>query len=150
MTDFENAAFSVFVVLLSRAIMSFNLNFYIPISKVVVDLILDDDYTDTSLKVDENMHRAQQRDAVHTSKFYFRKDVLPPNHTSPTSSSAPSSGDNSPVDSAGCGEIRAKEKKLRNCWPPLPRPINGERRGPVEDEYEEMSMDEIMNGKVRS
>jgi len=34
MTDFENAAFSVFVVLLSRAILSFNLNFYVPISKV--------------------------------------------------------------------------------------------------------------------
>ena len=34
MTDFENAAFSVFVVLLTRAIVSFNLNMYIPISKV--------------------------------------------------------------------------------------------------------------------
>lgn len=33
MTDFENAAFAVFVVLLSRAILHFNLNFYIPISK---------------------------------------------------------------------------------------------------------------------
>ena len=33
-TDFENAAFSVFVVLLTRAILSFNLNFYVPISKV--------------------------------------------------------------------------------------------------------------------
>ncbi|KAG1903370.1 glutamate-cysteine ligase catalytic subunit [Suillus fuscotomentosus] len=34
MTDFENAAFAVFIVLLSRAILAFNLNFYIPISKV--------------------------------------------------------------------------------------------------------------------
>jgi hypothetical protein len=34
MTDFENAAFAVFIVLLSRAILSFKLNFYIPISKV--------------------------------------------------------------------------------------------------------------------
>lgn len=34
MTDFENAAYAVFIVLLSRAILSFNLNFYIPISKV--------------------------------------------------------------------------------------------------------------------
>jgi len=33
MTDFENAAFSVFVVLLSRAILHFKLNFYVPISK---------------------------------------------------------------------------------------------------------------------
>lgn len=34
MTDFENAAFSIFIVLLTRAILSFNLNFYMPISKV--------------------------------------------------------------------------------------------------------------------
>ena len=34
MTDFENAALAVFVVLLSRAILYFKLNFYIPISKV--------------------------------------------------------------------------------------------------------------------
>lgn len=33
-TDFENAAFAVFVVLLTRAVLSMNLNFYIPISKV--------------------------------------------------------------------------------------------------------------------
>ena len=34
LTDFENAAFSVFIVLLTRAILSFNLNFYMPISQV--------------------------------------------------------------------------------------------------------------------
>lgn len=34
-TDFENAAFAVFIVLVSRAILKFNLNFYIPISKVI-------------------------------------------------------------------------------------------------------------------
>jgi hypothetical protein len=33
-TDFENAAFTVFVVLLSRVILSFDLNLYIPLSKV--------------------------------------------------------------------------------------------------------------------
>ena len=34
MTDFENAAFALFIVLLSRAILSFSLTFYVPISKV--------------------------------------------------------------------------------------------------------------------
>lgn len=34
LTDYENAAFSVFIVLLTRAIMSLGLNFYLPISKV--------------------------------------------------------------------------------------------------------------------
>ena len=40
MTDFENAAFSIFIVLLTRAILSFDLNFYMPISKVGVDTSL--------------------------------------------------------------------------------------------------------------
>ena len=35
LTDFENAAFAVFVVLLTRAILSFKLNLYIPVSKVM-------------------------------------------------------------------------------------------------------------------
>lgn len=34
LTDFENAAYSIFIVLLTRAILSYNLNFYIPLSKV--------------------------------------------------------------------------------------------------------------------
>jgi glutamate--cysteine ligase catalytic subunit len=34
LTDFENAAFTVFVVLLTRIILAFDLSLYIPISKV--------------------------------------------------------------------------------------------------------------------
>ncbi|KAI8981590.1 glutamate-cysteine ligase-domain-containing protein [Mycotypha africana] len=59
MSDFENAAFSVFIVLLTRAILSFGLNFYIPISKV-----------------DANLQTAHKRDAVLNEKFYFRKHVF--------------------------------------------------------------------------
>lgn len=55
-TDFENAAFAVFIVLVTRAILSFDLNFYIPINKV-----------------DENMETAHRRDAVLNEKFHFRK-----------------------------------------------------------------------------
>ena len=33
LTDFENAAFSIFTVLLSRVIIAFNLNLYMPMSK---------------------------------------------------------------------------------------------------------------------
>ncbi|CAB0033817.1 unnamed protein product [Trichogramma brassicae] len=57
-TDFENAAIVCFVVLLTRVILSFKLNLLIPISKV-----------------DENMSRAQKRDALRTEKFWFRKDI---------------------------------------------------------------------------
>ncbi|KJE91807.1 glutamate-cysteine ligase, variant [Capsaspora owczarzaki ATCC 30864] len=58
LTDFENAAFTLFIVLLTRAILSFDLLFYIPISKV-----------------DENMQTAQKRDAVSSGKFFFRKNL---------------------------------------------------------------------------
>ncbi|RUS73617.1 hypothetical protein EGW08_018623 [Elysia chlorotica] len=58
-TDFENAAFTVFIVLLTRVILSYKLNLIIPISKV-----------------DENMKTAFKRDAVLNDKFYFRKDVV--------------------------------------------------------------------------
>ncbi|KZP05939.1 glutamate-cysteine ligase catalytic subunit [Athelia psychrophila] len=126
MTDFENAAFSVFLVLLTRAVLAFNLNFYMPISKV-----------------DENMQRAQVRDASRTGKFFFRKDVLPPGQTSPTSSQ---SGESTPDDFSDCGSIRRKETKMRNCFPALPRPAAGVTRGPVEEEYAEMTMEEIMTG----
>ncbi|XP_061410150.1 glutamate--cysteine ligase catalytic subunit [Lethenteron reissneri] len=58
LTDFENSAYVVFVVLLTRVILSYNLNFLIPLSKV-----------------DENMKKAQKRDAVRQEMFYFRKDI---------------------------------------------------------------------------
>ena len=50
-TDAENAAFIIFVVLVTRVILAFDLNLYIPLSKV-----------------DENMKRAHVRDGVHQKK----------------------------------------------------------------------------------
>lgn len=58
LTEFENAAYVVFIVLLTRVILTFQLNFLIPISKV-----------------DENVLKAQKRDAVLNEKFWFRKDL---------------------------------------------------------------------------
>jgi len=77
-TDFENAAFSVFLVLITRAILSFDLNFYIPIARV-----------------DENMETAHARDAVLERGFHFRRN---PFHARPPrgSGSAAASGTNSP------------------------------------------------------
>ncbi|CAF4882486.1 unnamed protein product [Pieris macdunnoughi] len=61
LTDFENAAYVCFVVLLTRVILSYRLNFVMPISKV-----------------DENMQRAQRRGACTQQKFWFRRDVRSP------------------------------------------------------------------------
>jgi glutamate--cysteine ligase catalytic subunit len=85
------------------------------------------------------MGRAQERNAAVSGKFFFRKDVLPAGQSVPPSV-ASSSGKSSP-----CGD--RKEKKLRNCFDPLPVPVNGVDRGHVNEEYEEMSMNEIINGK---
>ena len=83
-TDFENAAFSIFIVLVTRAILSFDLNFYIPIPLTTT-----------------NMEIAHARDAVLTQKFHFRNDPLPPrptrsNGTSGTTTPAANNNNNIP------------------------------------------------------
>jgi glutamate--cysteine ligase catalytic subunit len=60
LTDFENAAFTVFIVLLTRVILTFDLNLYIPISRV-----------------DANMQRAHSRNAAAKGKFFFRRHLAP-------------------------------------------------------------------------
>ena len=59
-SDFENAAFAIFIVLITRAILSFDLNFYLPIPRTT-----------------ENMETAHKRDSVLNDKFWFRKDPFP-------------------------------------------------------------------------
>jgi len=56
LTDFQNAAFVIFITLLSRAILYYELDLYMPLSKV-----------------DQNMQLAHKRNAVVSEKFYFRK-----------------------------------------------------------------------------
>lgn len=77
-TDFENAAFSVFIVLITRAILSFDLNFYIPIPLIT-----------------QNMETAHIRDSVLNQKFHFRRDPLPapsPKMNGASGSATPTSG----------------------------------------------------------
>lgn len=106
MTDFENAAFAVFMVLITRAILSFDLNFYLPISRTT-----------------ENMETAHNRDAVLKDKFFFRKDPFPRLERVMNGSDA---GSSTPI--------------------PVSRPSTP--IGPVDDEYELMTINQIMNGKA--
>lgn len=106
-TDFENAAFSVFVVLVTRAVLSFDLNFYLPIARTT-----------------ENMETAHKRDAVRKEKFHFRKNPFSSARRPPRSNAG--SGASTPVGS---------------------RPASP-RLAAVEDEYELMSVDEVVNGQV--
>lgn len=58
-TDFENAAFVSFLVLLTRVILAYKINILIPISMV-----------------DKNMNRAQMRSACLEQKFFFKQDIF--------------------------------------------------------------------------
>jgi len=55
MTDFENAAFTAFVILVSRMILAKRPNLYVPISKL-----------------EESMQAAKRREAVTRERFWFR------------------------------------------------------------------------------
>lgn len=126
LTDFENAAYAIFTVLLTRAILSYGLNFYIPIGKVnnlttyhnflLAGFVL----TLRQTQVDENMHTAHARDAVRTKKFWFRKDIFP----SPPPRYQPSASNSTSATPS-------------TTPPPLP---------PVEDEFTLFTINEIING----
>lgn len=77
LTDFENAAYCCFVVLLTRVIISFRLTFLLPISAV-----------------SNNMKRAQRRNAVLEQKLLFRRGlatcVTPPEVKKAACCTAPS------------------------------------------------------------
>ncbi len=67
LTDFENAAYSLCVVLLSRLILSRGYNFYLPLSYV-----------------EENIRCAQLKDSVINQKFYFNKNTFRTSKTTTT------------------------------------------------------------------
>lgn len=100
LTDFENAAIVCFVVLLTRVILSYHLDFLIPISKV-----------------DENMQNAQKRNAYRDQRFWFRKNI------------------------SGKGMNAANHTESVEK-------TNGEI--PIEDEYELMTINQIINGNGSS
>lgn len=114
------------------------------------------------------MKRAQPRDAISENKFWFRKSVFPgrtlakhdtrsrpasppiPPATSTASRPVSWNGNSvppSPTSPNGFAHVNgnghalsaaASEAGTRPCSP----------TGPVDDEYEEMTVDEIINGKV--
>ena len=153
-TDFENAAFSVFIVLLTRAILSFGLNFYMPLTKV-----------------DQNMARAHKRDAVNAQKFWFRKEVYRTRnrHASRQASREVSrcsslenlqGGTNGAINGRGLnggglnggglnggglngGGLNGGGLNGRVS----PQSISSSSDGGLEEEHAEFTMDELMNGK---
>ena len=171
MTDFENAAFSVFIVLLTRAIISFDLNFYMPISKVCPDP--DKQKTAADVEVDENMQKAQERDGAQRNEYFFRKNIFPLDrprsnynmtsrpqsppgrplsHRSSQSNFASSSrrqsfGDRTPVTPVSTnGHSHARDSSCASTRCPSPQ----EEEEAYTDECAAMTIDEVINGKGES
>ncbi|KAK6377236.1 glutamate--cysteine ligase [Lithohypha guttulata] len=121
MTDFENAAFSIFIVLLSRVILSFDLNLYIPIPRTT-----------------ENMEVAHRREAVLNDKFWFRKNPFPRKTTpSPSPPLQPQHHDTNQTSS---------EKPTVNGFANSASGAHSSDLPPVDDEYCLMTVNEIING----
>ncbi|KIW22298.1 glutamate-cysteine ligase [Cladophialophora immunda] len=129
-TDFENAAFAIFIVLVTRAILSFDLNLYIPIPRTT-----------------ENMETAHLRDAVMKEKFWFRKDPFPKKSPKQSPvlngiSEPPSSGESTPppphqqetTNQSGHAPASASAETIESSF------------GPVDEEYTLMTINEVING----
>ena len=130
-TDFENAAFSIFIVLITRAILSYDLNLYIPIARTT-----------------ENMETAHARDAVTNSKFWFRKDPLPHHRSSGGSRLSGSGGSGLHPSSSttsmtnhGAGTSGTSTPNNNNRSRPVSPPFPA-----IQDEYTQMTISEIING----
>ncbi|CAL8080435.1 unnamed protein product [Calicophoron daubneyi] len=131
LTDFENAAFTTFILLLSRTILKLKLNLLIPLSKV-----------------DENMKVAIKRDASRSGRFYFRRGHLLTTDCSPMEVTKACA-------QYCCRSARPESEKRTSGNALLGNPSPSDITKPgvessshnlPEDSYTLMSMDEIMNG----
>jgi len=133
LTDFENAAFTVFIVLLTRVIITFDLNLYLPISRV-----------------DANMKRAHSRNAAAKAKFFFRRHLAPLEEgddgygvTYTTMFARLNSENNNNNQNNETPNTKIHDSSVNSArrnapWAP---------RSAEENSYEEMTLEQIFNGK---
>mmetsp|Transcript_44683 Transcript_44683/g.49862 ORF Transcript_44683/g.49862 Transcript_44683/m.49862 type:complete len:959 (+) Transcript_44683:104-2980(+) len=130
LTDFENAAFAVFIVLLQRTILTFDLNLYIPISKV-----------------DANMQRAHSRNSVGPGKFFFRRHLAPLEEGDDGYGVKYVSMFTQFVNGAYNGTIDSFEVEDADGVSNKRKSAPTARGSVEENAFEEMTMEEIMCGK---
>ncbi len=143
LTDFENAAFTTFITLLTRVILTFDLNLYIPLSRV-----------------DANMQRAHGRNAAVNGKFFFRRHMAPLEkgddgfNEQYTSMFSSVNGNKNSLPTVFSGDnlsaLNLTNSDVSSSW----EGVSDKRRvapnasgGAEENSYEEMTMAEIMTGK---
>jgi len=133
LTDFENAAFTAFTVLLTRVILTFDLNLYIPMSRV-----------------DANMQRAHSRNASAKGKFFFRRHLAPLEEGDDgygvkysSMFSRATNGTNGDSTSPYSRELDIDENGVSRQRKSAPFAPGSDE----ENSFEEMTMAEIMTGK---
>ncbi|XP_013104793.2 glutamate--cysteine ligase [Stomoxys calcitrans] len=129
-SDFENAAIVCFVVLLTRVILSYQLNFLTPISKV-----------------DDNMQRAQKRDACRQEKFWFRKNVRKTKKMTNGYTNGTGAGHQQNGTVNGTADTNNEDAKMNgtNVYDNHDHENHSDHE---EEEFELMSIGEIFNGKA--
>lgn len=102
------------------------------------------------------MHRAHRRDAVHTQKFFFRKNLYSPapghaceptppaptHHLNGLPSYIPTRTQSASGATSACSSHAGSRSQSPTTSSP-PKPVEF---GPVEEEYGEFTINEIMNG----
>ncbi|CAM9741582.1 unnamed protein product [Ascophyllum nodosum] len=126
-TDAENAAFVVFVVLVTRVILAFDLNLYIPLSKV-----------------DENLKRAHVRDAVREKKFWWRMHMAPPDK-----SGGGGTQHGKGADGGAGADQHHDDEPCEHADGRVPTAVDQDHKACDEHTqgHEEMTIEEIMLGK---
>ncbi|KAJ1941837.1 glutamate--cysteine ligase, partial [Linderina pennispora] len=128
LTDEENAALITFMVLLSRAILSFRLNLYLPISMM-----------------DENTDRAQRVNAAKEQVFLFRRDLYTGRDGKSGGSGriwrrmAPAADKDAPAARRGQSGFMVRDHRASSSSTLVDSQ-------PYTAEYIELTLDEIMNG----
>ena len=112
LTDFENVAFAMFIVLLSQALIHFDVSLYIPV-----------------LKVDRNLDQACASDGVISGRLWFVKALI--SHSKPsalTSTYSPTEGLERP-DTASCSLTIGKSQDNRESSNSSSEDDDGTREG---------------------
>jgi len=130
LTDFENAAFAVFIVLLQRTILTFDLNLYIPISKV-----------------DANMQRAHSRNSAGQGRFFFRRHLAPLEEGDDGYGVKYVSMFTQAVNGAYNGTVENFEEEDSDGVSNKRKSAPTAQGSAEENAFEEMTMEEIMCGK---
>ena len=94
------------------------------------------------------MERAQKRDAARQGEFYFRKSVFPEGFKRPNG--LPTPPPETAQDEDMLIPIRTHKGDSGCCFTHPAFLIPLEEVDPIEAEYEEMTLNEVINGKVCS